>query len=111
MISSCCKNWFLLTGTCGHPFFTKGYDNPQYRIEDQGGMFTGIGRMHAACNVPNDMQPSTPPGGLFGPGANPPLWGNPGYSPPSDITWPGNFGGIPDPIQSSSPSMRGHVKY
>ena len=75
-------------GRWGRDKFPGGYGNPNYGLGDQAGSFVGIGRMDAACNVPNDMQPSTPPGGLFGPGANPPLWGNPGYSPPPDTTRP-----------------------
>jgi hypothetical protein len=44
------------------------YNNPNFGLpSDGGGSFIGLGRFDSACNIPNDMQPSTPSGGLFGP--------------------------------------------
>jgi hypothetical protein len=39
-----------------------GYHNPAYGIGDiPGGTFVGLDRFHAACSIPNDLQPSIPP--------------------------------------------------
>ena len=66
-----------------------GYHNPAYGIGDiPGGTFVGLDRFHAACSIPNDLQPSIPPGGLLGPDGVPPFDGFPGYRPPSDWTNP-----------------------
>jgi len=61
----------------------EGFDNPEHGFGDTiGGSFAGFGRMTRACNIPNEIQPTTPPEGLFGPDGFIPIWGNPGYNPP-----------------------------
>jgi hypothetical protein len=63
-----------------------GYSNPAWGIGDVvGGLFVGIGRLFAACNVPNEIQPAVPPAGLFGPDAVIPWERFPGYTPPPDV--------------------------
>jgi len=59
-----------------------GYNNPAWGIGDiPGGTFVGMDRFFAACNIPNDLQPAIPPGGLLGPDGVAP-WGRfPGYTP------------------------------
>jgi hypothetical protein len=58
------------------------YNNPNFGLpSDGGGSFIGLGRFDSACNIPNDMQPSTPSGGLFGPDFGIGLWGMPVYDP------------------------------
>ncbi|MCD6218501.1 hypothetical protein J7L05_11700 [bacterium] len=54
----------------GAMLMPSGYNNPNYGLpSDGGGAFIGMGRFDAACNIPNEMQPGIPPGGLFGPDA------------------------------------------
>jgi len=73
-----------------------GYHNPAYGIGDiPGGTFVGLDRFHAACSIPNDLQPSIPPGGLLGPDGVIPFDRVPGYRPPSD--WTGPWHVIPMP--------------
>jgi len=44
----------------------EGFDNPAYGFGDTiGGSFAGFGRMTRACNIPNEIQPTTPPDGLL----------------------------------------------
>jgi hypothetical protein len=58
------------------------YNNPNFGLpSDGGGSFIGLGRFDSACNIPNDMQPDIPSGGLFGPDFGIGLWGFPGYDP------------------------------
>ena len=73
------------------PDWAAGYDNPNYGLPaDSGGSFVGWGRFEVACNIPNDLQPSIPPGGLFGPEVPMPGWDDPEYKPPPDFTFPIN---------------------
>jgi hypothetical protein len=59
------------------------YNNPNFGLpSDGGGSFIGLGRFDSACNIPNDMQPSTPSGGLFGPDFGVGPWDFPGYRTP-----------------------------
>jgi hypothetical protein len=62
---------------------SSAYNNPNFGLpSDGGGSFIGLGRFDSACNIPNDMQPSTPSGGLFGPDFGIGIWGFPGYRTP-----------------------------
>jgi len=72
-----------------------GYNDPSFGLpSDAGGSFIGIGEM-TKCIMPLPIMPATPPGGLFGPDAFVPFWGNPGYDTPPDITFPDTGGFAP----------------
>jgi hypothetical protein len=66
------------------------YSDPSLGTGDPIGAATvGLGLMARMCNIPNEIQPAIPPGGLFGPDCPVP-WGQfPGYIPPDDWTSPG----------------------
>ena len=67
----------------------EGFDNPEHGFGDTiGGSFAGFGRMTRACNIPNEIQPTTPPEGLFGPDHFISIWNDPGYEPPINPTLP-----------------------
>jgi hypothetical protein len=71
-----------------------GYDNPSYGLGDvPGGSFMGATAGFATCLIPPPLQPAIPPGGLFGPDMPIlPIWRDPGYFRPPDITSPhGDF--------------------
>ena len=65
-----------------------------------GAATVGLGLMERMCNIPNEIQPAIPPGGLFGPDFPMP-WGQlPGYIPPDDWTSPEP---IPGAVEIVSP--------
>jgi len=92
-----------------------GYNDPSFGLpSDAGGSFIGVGEM-TKCIMPLPIMPATPPGGLFGPDAFVPFWGNPGYDTPANITNPGVFMPLPsgawDEINSilADPGLGGAV--
>jgi hypothetical protein len=92
-----------------------GYNDPNYGLpSDAGGSFIGVGEM-TKCIMPLPIMPATPPGGLFGPDAFVPFWGNPGYDTPPDISNPGVYMPLPpgvwDEINSilADPGLGGAV--
>ena len=69
-------------GWHGAMMMSAGYNDPNFGLpSDSGGSFIELGRMKAACNIPNEIQPAIPPDGLFGPDAILPGWSFPGYNP------------------------------
>lgn len=72
------------------PEWGAGYNNPSYGLPSGGGGSFMESTSEGGCNIPDDMQPGIPSGGLFGSDLPMPGWDDPGYKPPSDFTFPVN---------------------
>ncbi len=87
----------------GASMMSVGYDDPSTGLGNSVGAFVGIGQMTAICDIPNEIQPGVPGGGLFGPDGIVP-WGTmPGYKPEKPTTNPG----MPRPWIDFDPRLGG----